>query len=426
MPLYHRINFSKNRVQIKIFMESDFLLNRNVEFAPPDISEKEIRLVTEVLRSGWITTGPRTKLFEKKIAEYCGTKMAVCMNSATACLEMTLRLLGIGEGDEVITTSYTYTASCSVILHVGAKPILIDTAKGSFEMDYEKLSRAITKRTKAIIPVDIFGIMCDYDKIFEAVELKKDLFQPSNNIQKKIGRVAVIADAAHAFGAMRNGKKCGEVADFTCFSFHAVKNLTTAEGGAVLWKDIDGIDNEEIYKEYMLFSLHGQTKDALNKSKAGAWEYDIKIPGYKCNMTDISAALGLVQLERYEKLLKRRGEIVSIYERELMGKGIELVRHRKNDIKSSMHLYPVRLIGKDEQFRNMVIDKMAQAGVATNVHYKPLPMFTAYKRLGFSIADYKNAFEMYKNEITLPLHTHLTDEDAEYTSRNLIEILNKI
>ncbi len=388
--------------------------NRNIKFSPPDITQEEIDEVSDALRSGWITTGPKTKDFENKIARFCGTKKAVCLNSATACMEMTLRLLGIGPGDEVITCAYTYTASCSVILHAGATPVLVDTARDSFEMDYEKLENAINEKTKAIIPVDLAGVICDYDKIFDIVNKKKGIFSPNNDIQKAMGRVVVLADSAHAFGASRDGIICGNIADFTSFSLHAVKNLTTAEGGVATWKDIEGIDNEYIYKKYMLLSLHGQSKDALEKSKLGSWEYDIVYPAYKCNMTDIMASIGIVQLKRYADLLKRRREIVDMYDNELQGQNVQILKHYGNSFHSSMHLYIVRLLGKDESYRNNFIKVLANEGIPTNVHYKPLPMFTAYKNLGFNIKDFPNAFNMYKNEITLPLHTLLSDEDVKY------------
>lgn len=399
-------------------------MSYNIKFSPPDISEKDITAVSEALRSGWITTGPQTKLFEKKIAEYCEADSAAALNSATACLEMTLRILGIGQGDEVITSGYTYTASCSVICHVGATPILVDTAKDSFEMDYEKLYDAITPRTKAIIPVDLGGVMCDYEKIFEIVNKRKNIFKPNNLIQEAIGRVAVVADGAHSFGAFRNGKKSGSVADFTSFSFHAVKNLTTAEGGAVTWKPINGIKNEEIYKNFMLLSLHGQNKDALAKTKAGAWEYDIIYPAYKCNMTDILASLGLSQLERYDKMLQRRYEITNAYNEFFKSENIQVLPHLNENSKSSCHLYITRLLGKDEKFRNKFIEKMAEAGIATNVHYKPLAMLTAYKNMGFDVKDFPNAYNMYKNEVTLPLHTLLTDDEVEYVTKAYKENLN--
>ena len=394
---------------------------RNIQFSPPDISEEEIAEVTDTLRSGWITTGPKTKLFEKKIAEYCNSSKSVCFNSATAAMEMTLRLLGIGYGDEVITCAYTYSASASVITHVGAKVVLVDSGKDSFHIDYDVIADAITEKTKAIIPVDIAGVMCDYDKIFEAIESKKHLFKPSNEIQKAFGRVIVLADAAHSVGATFKGKMSGEVADFTSFSFHAVKNLTTAEGGAVTWKNIEGIDNEEIYKEYMLLSLHGQSKDALAKTKLGAWEYDIVAPNYKCNMTDIMSSLGLAQIKRYPEILKRRKEIIEKYDELLSGLDVAPMAHYTQNYRSSGHLYLLRLSGKDEVFRNNIIIKMAEKGVTTNVHYKPLPMHTAYKNLGFKMEDYPNAFGMYRNEITLPLHTLLTDDDIEYVVEKLKE-----
>lgn len=399
-------------------------MSYNIKFSPPDISEEDISAVTEVLHSGWITTGPKTKLFEKEIVSFCGADKAVALNSATACLEMTLRLLGIGLGDEVITSAYTYSASCSVICHVGATPVLVDTAKNSFEMDYEKLESAITPKTKAIIPVDLGGVMCNYKKIFEVVENKKSIFKPSNDIQKKIGRVTVLADGAHSFGAEQNGKKSGSVADFTCFSFHAVKNLTTAEGGAVAWNTITGLDNEEIYKSYMLLSLHGQNKDALAKTKLGSWEYDIIRPAYKCNMTDIMAALGLSQLKRYPKMLGRRYDIVRMYNEGLKNENVQVIPHLTENSKSSCHLYITRLLGKSLEFRNEFIIKIAEKGIATNVHYKSLPMFTAYKNIGFDVKDYPNAYEMYKNEVTLPLHTLLTNEEVEYIIKTYRELLH--
>lgn len=385
-----------------------------IPFSPPDISQSEIDLVVEALRSGWITTGPKTKQFEKEISEYCNTDATVCLNSATAALELTLRVLGIGEGDEVITSAYTYTASASVIVHVGATPVLVDTAKDSFEMDYDKLADAINEKTKAIIPVDIAGIICDYDKIYKAVESKKSLFNPKNNIQKSIGRVALIADAAHSFGAQRQGKMSGEFADFTCFSFHAVKNLTTAEGGAVTFRKICGVDENELYKQYQLLSLHGQNKDALAKTKAGAWEYDIVAPYYKCNMTDIMAAIGLAQMKRYEKMLSRRHEIIKKYNALANEIGATFAVHSDKDFRSCGHLYLMRLTDFTEQMRNDFITAMAEEGVFTNVHYKPLPMLTAYKNLGFDIKDFPNAHEVYKNEVSLPLHTNLTDEEVDY------------
>ncbi|CEQ23961.1 aminotransferase [[Clostridium] sordellii] len=398
----------------------------NIPFSPPDITEVEINNVVEVLKSGWITTGPKTKAFEKKIANYCNTNKAICLNSATAGMEMTLRFLGIGPGDEVITSAYTYTASASVIHHVGAKIVLVDTAKDSYQMDYDKLAEAITEKTKAVICVDLAGVPCDYDKIFEVVNSKKELFNSNNEIQKSIGRVTVVADGAHSFGASYKGKMSGSIADFTSFSFHAVKNLTTAEGGAVTWKSIDGIDDEDIYKRYNCLSLHGQTKDALAKTKIGSWEYDIIEPAYKCNMTDIMAAIGLGQLSRYEDLLNYRKEIINRYDELLKEiEGVDTLKHFTEEYTSSGHLYLIRLIGKDSEFRNKVIVKMAEKGIATNVHYKPLPLLTAYKNLGFDINDYPNAFNMYKNEITLPLNTCIDKNDVEYIVGNLSEILCK-
>ena len=399
---------------------------RSIPFSPPDISDEEINEVVDALKSGWITTGPKTKLFEKQIAEYCNTSKAVALNSATAAMEMTLRLLGIGPGDEVITCAYTYSASASVITHVGAKVVLVDSGMDSFHIDYDGIADAITDKTKAIIPVDIAGVMCDYDRIFEAVESKKHLFDPSNDLQKSFGRVVVIADAAHSIGATYKGKMSGEVADFTSFSFHAVKNLTTAEGGMVTWKDIDGFDNEEIYKQYMLLSLHGQSKDALAKTKLGAWEYDIVAPNYKCNMTDIMASLGLAQFKRYPEILGRRKEIIEKYDALLSQLEVTSMKHYDESYQSCGHLYLLRLNGKDEAFRNDVITKMAEKGVSSNVHYKPLPMHSAYKNLGFKVEDYPNAFDMYKNEITLPLHTLLTDEDIEYVVGRLEESIDEL
>ena len=396
-------------------------MKRTIKFSPPDITEKEIENVVETLKSGWITTGPKTKLFEEKIASYCGTNKAVCLNSATACLEMTLRLLGIGPGDEVITSAYTYTASCSVICHVGAKPVLIDAQENSFEMDYEKLEKAITPNTKAIIPVDLGGVMCDYDTIFKIVEGKKNIFKPLNGVQEAMGRIAVVSDGAHSFGACRNNKRSGSVADFTCFSFHAVKNLTTAEGGAVTWLGVDGISDEEIYKNFMLLSLHGQNKDALSKLKAGCWEYDIIWPAYKCNMTDINAAIGLSQLERYDDILKKRREIVKKYNDAFSDENISFLPHLCENSTSSCHLYIMRLLGKDMDFRNKFIEKLALEGIASNVHYKPLPMLTAYKNMGFDINNYKNAYHLFENEVTLPLHNLLTSEDVDYVIEKVKE-----
>lgn len=386
----------------------------NIPFSPPDITELEIEEVVDTLKSGWITTGPKTKKFEKQISEYCHTSKAVCLNSATACSEMALRVLGIGPGDEVITTAYTYTASASVICHVGATVVLVDTQKDSYEMDYEALEEKITEKTKAIIPVDLGGVICDYDRIFEIVNRKKDVFEPKTELQKKIGRVAVVADGAHAIGAVRDGKRCGEIADFTSFSFHAVKNLTTAEGGAVTWRDIEGVDNEELYKQFMLLSLHGQSKDALAKTQLGAWEYDVVAPYFKCNMTDIMAALGLAQMKRYPDILARRKEIIEKYNEGLKKLPVSVLEHFGNNFASSGHLYLVRVHDKTREECNKIIEKMAEYGIATNVHYKPLPLLSAYKNQGFNIKDYPNAYAMFENEITLPLHTKLTDEEIDY------------
>lgn len=403
-------------------------------FSPPDITDLEIEEVTKVLRSGWITTGPKTKEFEKKIASYCGTESAVCLNSATACLELTLRILGIGEGDEVIVPAYTYTATASVVCHVGANLVLVDTARDSFEMNYDKLEEAITEHTKAIIPVDLAGVLCDYERIFNIVEKKRELFVFNNQIQENIGRIVVVADAAHAFGAFKVRKDnqrifCGSIADFTCFSFHAVKNLTTAEGGAVTWKPIKNIDSDELYRKYMLLSLHGQSKDALEKTKVGSWEYDIIGSYYKCNMTDIMAAIGIAQLERYNGLLERRQVIVNKYDKaidEWNERGIcyiQKLNHITKGGQSSCHLYLIRIEKINEKERNWIIEKMAAEGIATNVHYKPLPLLTAYTKLGFKIEDYPNAKNMYENEITLPLHTGMSDSDVEYVIEKLFEIL---
>lgn len=389
-------------------------IKMNIPFSPPDIGEEEINEVVDALKSGWITTGPKTKQFEKEIAELSHTEKAVCLNSATAALEMTLRVLGIGEGDEVITSSYTYTASASPVYHVGAKIVLVDIQKDSFEMDYEQLENAITEKTKAIIPVDLAGVICDYEKIFQIVEKKKNLFHANNEIQKLYNRVIVIADSAHSVGAKKDGKMSGEFADFTTFSFHAVKNLTTAEGGAVVWKNKEGLDNEEIYKKYQLLSLHGQTKDALHKNGLGNWEYDIVAPYYKCNMTDIMAGLGLAQMQRYPELLRRRQEIIAKYNEGLKDLPIIPLNHKDQRHTSSGHLYITRVNGITESQRNEIICKMAEAGIACNVHYKPLPLLTAYKNLGFSIQDYPNAHAFYQNEITLPLYSKLTDEEVDY------------
>lgn len=393
-----------------------------IPFSPPDITMEEADEVRNALLSGWITTGPRTKELERQIASFCNTDRAVCLNSATACLESVLRILGIGPGDEVITSAYTYTASASVVCHVGAKLVIVDTQKDSYEMDYDKLNDAINEKTKAIIPVDLGGVPCDYDRMFEIVECKKHLFRPNNDIQKSIGRVTVVADAAHAFGAKWHGMMVGNIADFTSFSFHAVKNFTTAEGGALTWKTINGVDNETLYKEFQLLSLHGQSKDALAKTQLGAWEYDIISPAYKCNMTDIMAAIGLVQMRRYPSLLKRRRQIIERYDEALKPYNVQVLNHYNKEHESSGHLYLVRLLGKDSEFRNHVITEMAKRDIACNVHYKPLPMMTAYKALGFDICDYPNAYDMFHNEVTLPLHTKLTDEQVDFLLKNFIEI----
>lgn len=392
-----------------------------IPFSPPDITTAEADEVREALLSGWITTGPRTKELERQIAAFCETNKAVCLNSATACLEMSLRILGVGPGDEVITSAYTYTASASVICHVGATPVLVDTGKDSFEMDYDKLADAINEKTKAVIPVDLGGIPCDYDRIFDIVNNKKAIFSPKTDIQKAIGRVAVVADAAHAFGARWHGKMVGSIADFTSFSFHAVKNFTTAEGGALTWRDINGIDNNQIYKELQLLSLHGQSKDALAKTQLGAWEYDIISPAYKCNMTDIMAAIGLVQMRRYPALLERRKQIIGMYDKALKDCDVQVLDHYNDEHVSSGHLYLVRLLGRDSEYRNNVITEMAKREIASNVHYKPLPMMTAYKALGFDIKDYPNAYAQFCNEITLPLYTKLTDYMVEYVIKNFKE-----
>ena len=400
-------------------------LRRNIPFSPPDISELEIAEVVEALRSGWITTGPRTKQLERNIADYVGTEKCVCLNSQTACAEMALRLLGIGRGDEVITSAYTYTASASVIDHVGAKIVLVDTQTDSFEMDYEALEAAVNERTKAIIPVDLGGVPCDYDRIFEIVERKKHLFTPASELQAALGRVAVMADTAHAFGASWHGKMIGSVADFSSFSFHAVKNLTTAEGGALTWNAIPGVSNDDIYKKLQLLSLHGQSKDALAKTQLGAWEYDIVGTYYKCNMTDVAAATGLKQLERYPALLARRKTIIERFDAALKPLGVETLDHYNADWESSGHLYLTRIPGISLEQRNEIIIKMAEQGIACNVHYKPLPMHTAYKNLGFDIADYPNAYAHFANEITLPLHTRLSDEDVDYVIEKYTEILKE-
>lgn len=387
---------------------------RNIPFSPPDITQKEIDAVTEVLKSGWITTGPKTKEFEKRIAGWCGTDTAVCLSSQTACAELTLRILGVGPGDEVIVPAYTYTASASVIYHVGATPIIIDCKEGSYEMDYAKVERAITERTKVIIPVDLAGVMCDYEKIFDIVKRKKDIFVPGSQMQDAYGRIIVMADAAHAFGAMQNGIPCGGMADFTNFSFHAVKNLTTAEGGAVTWKNHKGVDNDAVYKEYMLLSLHGQTKDAFAKNQGTSWEYDVVDTQYKCNMPDIMGAMGLAQLDRYPQILEKRHRLIEMYNKAFADMNIQVLTHSNERSRSSGHLYFVRFIGKTAEYRNRFYLKMAERGVICNVHFKPLPMLTAYKTRGFDITDYPNAYNMHKNQLTLPMNSKMTFDDALY------------
>lgn len=395
----------------------------NIPFSPPDISENEIDEVIDTLKSGWITTGPKTKAFENKITEYCGSSRTVCLSAATTALEMTLRILGIGKGDEVILPAYTYTATCSVVCHVGATPVLIDSQKDNVEMDYELMAQAINEKTKVIIPVDIAGILCDYNRIYEIIEEKKDLFSPNSDLQEIFNRIIVLADCAHGFGAVRNNKKAGNHADFTCFSFHAVKNLTTAEGGAVTWKHHEGLDDESLYREFQIYSLHGQTKDALAKT-TGSWEYDILIPGYKCNMTDIQAGIGLAQLGRYDGLLKRRHEIIARYNDAFKDYPFITQAHKTEDSTSSGHLYLLRISDIDFNERNEIIVKMGERGVSTNVHYKPLPLLTAYKNLGFDIEDYPNAYNLFVNEISLPLYSTLTDEEVNYIIKNLLDILS--
>lgn len=397
----------------------------NIPFSPPDITEEEIAEVVDTLRSGWITTGPKTKKLEAEIAKICNTKKAVCLSSQTSCAEMTLRVLGVGPGDEVIVPAYTYTASASIIYHVGATPVLIDCKKDSYEMDYDKMEQAITPKTKVIIPVDLAGVVCDYDRIFEAVERKRSLFKPSANpIQLALSRVIVMSDAAHAFGSMRNGKMCGEIADFTCFSFHAVKNMTTAEGGAATWKEIPGIDSDVLYKNYMLMTLHGQTKDALAKTKGSSWEYDVVDTQYKCNMPDVLASLGLAQLRRYESMLNRRHELIKRYDKAFENLDVQTLCHSGDNFRSNGHLYLVRFIGKDAAFRNEFYDRMKEKGIACNVHFKPLPMMTAYKQKGFDIVDFPYAYNQHKNQLTLPLYSALTDEQVEYIISSFIEIYN--
>lgn len=397
--------------------------NREIAFTKPDISEREIEEVIKVLRSGWITTGPKTKEFERRIAEFTGTTQCVCLNSATACMETILHILGIGPGDEVITSAYTYSATASVICHVGATPVLIDTKPNSYEMDYEAMSTAITERTKAIIPVDIAGVLCDYEEIYRIVEEKKALFRATNEIQNTINRVIICSDCAHGFGAKREGLQAGLLADFTAFSFHAVKNLTTAEGGAFVWNSKLGLPEEDIYKKAMLLSLHGQTKDALNKNLKGAWEYDIVAPYYKCNMTDIQAAMGMAQLERYEEILQRRKALILAYDNYLRNEKISVLQHYTKGNESSGHLYMIRLLGKNRDETNEVINEMAKRGISTNVHYKPLPLLTAYKNMGFVIENFPQAYKMFENEITLPLYNQMTEEDVKYVTDNLLNRL---
>ena len=405
---------------------------RKIIFSPPDITEEEIEEVAEALRSGWITTGPRTKELERQIADYVHTSKAVALNSATAAEELNFRIAGIGEGDEVIVPAYTYTASASAAIHVGATVRFVDVQSESLEPDYDALEAMINEKTKAIVPVDIAGIPCDYDRIFDIVEKKRSLFSPGGNtdlgrrIQSALGRVLIIADGAHAFGASRDRRMVGEIADFTSFSFHAVKNFTTAEGGAAVWRDIPGVDNEEIYKQYQLYSLHGQSKDALAKTKLGAWEYDIKGCYYKCNMTDIMAGIGLAQLERYQGMLERRRHIIGVYDNALRELPVAVLNHYGEDFAGSGHLYITRLLGRTDQERRDVIVKMAERGIACNVHYKPLPMMTAYKALGFDIKDFPNAYNLFVNEVTLPLHTRLTDEDVEYVISNYVDIIKNL
>ena len=394
-----------------------------ISFSPPDITEQEANEVRDALLSGWITTGPRTKEFERQIAAYCNVGKAVCQSSATACLEAILRILGIGPGDEVITSAYTYTASASPVCHVGAKLVLVDTQKDSYEMDYDKLADAITERTKVVIPVDIGGVPCDYSKVMAAVQSKRHLFQPTNALQEAVGHVIIIDDAAHAFGAQWHNEMIGSVSDFTSFSFHAVKNFTTAEGGALTWRPLPGVDDEWLYKQFQLNSLHGQSKDALAKTQLGAWEYDVLWPAYKSNMTDLTAAIGLIQMKRYPAMLKRRCELINHYNEALAGLNLQVRDHYTNEHTSSGHLYQVRLLGHDGQYRTSFITKMAERGIACNVHFKPLPMLTAYKNLGFDIQDYPNAFHQFENEVTLPLHTRLTDEEVDFILTNFKEVI---
>lgn len=399
---------------------------RNIPFSPPDITQAEIDAVSEVLRSGWITTGPKTKEFERQLATYLGTNKVVCLNSATAALELALRVLGIGEGDEVIVPAYTYTASCSIIEHVGATPVLVDIQEDHYEMNYDLLEQAITPATKVIIPVELGGVPCDYERIFSIVEATKELFSANNELQAHFGRIIVISDSAHAMGTKINGKSVAEVADLASYSFHAVKNLTTAEGGCITWNPANGLDDEAMYRAFQIYSLHGQTKDALAKNKPGSWEYDIEIPGYKCNMADIMAAVGLAQLERYEAILERRKELVRQYDEAFLEANIQVLPHRTENYESSRHLYITRVVGATYEQRGLIIEKMAERGVACNVHYKPLPLLTAYKNMGFDIKDYPQAYRYFENEITLPLHNLLSDEDVAYVANQYIEVVHEV
>lgn len=397
-----------------------------IPFSPPDITEAEIAEVADTLRSGWITTGPKTKELERQIAAYVGTSKAVCLNSATAGMELVLRLLGVGAGDEVIVPAMTYTASCSIIEHVGATPVIVDIQEDSFEMDYQLVEAAITEKTKVIIPVELAGIPCHHEKIRDIINKKKSLFTPGSDLQKQFGRIVILSDSAHAFGSSYKGEMVGSIADFTVFSFHAVKNFTTAEGGAVTWRDHDGLDNEEVYRQFQILSLHGQTKDALAKTQLGSWEYDIVLPAYKCNMTDIMAAIGLAQFKRYPELLKRRRDIVATYNQAFDGTAIKPLAHLHDDYESSMHLYITHIEGISMEQRNQIIEKMAEAGIACNVHYKPLPMLTAYANMGFDIKNYPNAYRYFERTLTLPLHTKLTDEEVEYVCNHLKSIVESV
>ena len=399
----------------------------NIPFSPPDITQAEIDEVVDTLRSGWITTGPKTKQFEREIAAMCGTKKAVCLSSQTACAEMTLRILGVGPGDEIIVPAYTYTASASVIYHVGATPVMVDCAPDSYEMDYDQLAAAITPRTKVIIPVDLAGVVCDYDRIFGIVERFRPLFTPSDNpVQLALGRIIVMSDAAHAFGATWHEKHCGQIADFTNFSFHAVKNMTTAEGGAATWNEIPGVDSNELYRQFMLMTLHGQTKDAFAKNKGTSWEYDVVATQYKCNMPDVLAAIGLAQLRRYDGIIARRHELIDRYNKAFEGLDIQVLNHRDAHHRSSGHLYFVRFLGRDAEYRNRFYDRMKAKGVTCNVHFKPLPMMTAYRNLGFDIKDFPNAYDMHKNQLTLPLNSVLTDDEAQYVIDMFLETYREL